>query len=168
MSGQGAMVMPINDAQRDYIQRVFGASIASDSATGAAPDGGFAKAWRDAVATWRDASDTVDGQISALQSALKSSGDTELEEIAEFGLNGVTGGFKVPLMAILQELNPTALEPRLLGRARSIVARFRGHLDTDERVLGCDENPFGVAVSVRATLGAALGSLDAAIQLAAS
>lgn len=160
--------MPINDMQRDYLQHVLGVAPGAGPPTdGATANTGFATAWRDAVATWRDASDTVDGQISALQGALKTSGDAELEEIAEFGLNGVTGGFKVPLMAILQELNPTAPDPRLLGRAKSIVARFRGHLDTDERVLGCDENPFGITVSVRATLGAALGSLDAALQRAA-
>ena len=160
--------MPINDAQKDYMQRVFGMGTPTDTPSGTAPaNPAFVKAWREAVASWRDASDVVDGQITALQSVLKGSGDSELEDIAEFGLNAVTGGFKVPLMAILQELNPSAPEPRMLGRAKSIVAGFRGHLNTDERVLGCDENPFGVTMSVRATLGAALGSLDAAIQLAA-
>lgn len=153
--------MPASKAQQEWVERVLGVRPA-----GTVAGSDFPQAWRAAVAEWRDASDAVDSQITALQRALKASGDGELEDIAEYGLNGVTGGFKVPLMAVLQELDPASPDPRLLKRARTIVSGFRSHLGSDQRVLACDENPFGVRVALRATLDPALGRLNAAIQLA--
>jgi hypothetical protein len=152
--------MPVSEAQSAWVRRVLGVGAGASAE-------GFAAAWRAAVAEWRDASDTVDGQISALQRALRAIDDDELDEIAEYGLNGVTGGFKVPLMAVLQELNPNAPDSGVMSKARKVVAGFQKHLASDERVLGVDENPFGVKVSVRATLGPALGALDSALRQAA-
>ena len=159
--------MPPSEAQHEWVARVLGVGPAGPSVTPAASRGAdFPAAWRKAVAQYRDASDSVDGQIGRLQSVLRSSGDGELADIAEFGLNAVTGGFKVPLMALLHELDSAAPKPQLVTRARTVVSRFRGHLGQDERVLACDENPFGVAMTLRATLGGALAELDAALELA--
>jgi hypothetical protein len=125
--------------------------------------------WRAIRQTWQSASDAVDQQITALQAALRKSGDDTLEEIAEFGVNGVTGNHKVRLMAAMMELgsgDPAAIAKS--GRATlALVRDFRAYLDSDERVLVCDENPFGVAVSLRATFGGALTQIEAALQNAA-
>ena len=48
--------------------------------------------------------------------------------------------------------------PKLL----KAIQEFRTHIETDERVEACDTNPYGVAMSIRATLGPALAALDAA------
>jgi hypothetical protein len=119
--------------------------------------------------TWRSASDAADQQISALQAALRQSGNDSLEEIAEFGMNDITGNHKVRLMAAMVELgsgDPAAIAKS--NRATLDIARqFHAFLDSDERVMVCDENPLGVPVSLRTTLGGALIQLEAALQNAA-
>jgi hypothetical protein len=110
-----------------------------------------------AIAAWHDASDAVDGQIGSLQTALRNSDDEELREIGEYGLNAVTGGFKVKLMAAL-----AGAERGVAGdvaKLAALVPQFRAHLEEDERVEACDDNPFGVAVSIRATLVPVLDQL---------
>ncbi len=112
---------------------------------------------------WQQASDAVDTQIGALQSALRASDDEELREISEFGFNGITGNFKVPLMAALQSATGNPPAPDAVGKLKAIVTQFRAHIETDERVEACDANPFGVSVSIRSTLGAALAQMEQAL-----
>ena len=126
---------------------------------------GFRQQWTAARKSWQDASEAIDAQIGQLQQALRKSGDAELVEIAEFGLNGVTGDFKVPLMASIRDIDsapPDAVKP-LAQQARGIVANFIAHLDGEERITACEENPFGVKVSIRSTLKPALTKLDQAL-----
>jgi hypothetical protein len=120
---------------------------------------------RDAL---RDASESVDGQIAALARALRASGDEELEEISGFGMNALTGGHKVPLMAALMELGSGSPEhvAKSGAKALRLVRAFRQHLETDERIAVCDDNPAGVPVSIRATLVPALATLEAALAAA--
>ena len=49
------------------------------------------------------ASDSVDKQIAACAVALRKKDDEDLSEIADMGLNALTGNFKVRLMALLLE-----------------------------------------------------------------
>lgn len=145
MSGTG-------DARQAWLKRVLG--VVLPEAGGASANG--AGDWQAARQAWQAASDTVDGQITALQAALRQSGDETLREIAEYGLNGVTGNYKVPLMAAMAEqAGPKALE---------VIRAFRSHIEADERIEVCDDNPFGVAVTIRATLGTALAQMEAALQ----
>ena len=137
--------------QVEWVSRVLGVS------GGAKAGGGGEAALREAAARWRDASDAVDAQIAQLQQALRGSKDTELQEIGQYGMNAVTGNFRVPLMAALagaQQGNAQD-QSKLVGA----IARFRSHLESDERVEACDDNPFGVAVSLRGTLIPALDEL---------
>jgi len=122
--------------------------------------------WKAVRETWQSASDAVDQQITALQAALRKSGDDTLEEIAEFGVNGVTGNHKVRLMAAMMQLGSgdPAVIAKLAPATLTLVRDFRAYLDSDERVLVCDENPFGVAVSLRATFGGALTQIETALQ----
>jgi hypothetical protein len=135
-----------NAEQKTWVTRVLGYGFA-----GAASIAEASSAWRAAV-------ETVDAQIAALQAALRQTDDDELHEIAEFGLNAVTGNHKVRLMAALigAERGNEADRAKLAG----IIGPFRAHLDSDDRVEACDENPFGVAMSVRATLIPALDALS--------
>ena len=125
----------------------------------------FPRHWAAAVERWRAASDSVDGQVSKLQAALKQSDDDELHDIAETGLNGITAGAKVGLLAAIRELGAATdvVSAGRIGKARKAVAQFRAQIERDPRVGACDDNPFGVQVSLRATLLPALDGLEDAL-----
>lgn len=130
-----------------------------------AQSGGPSAAWQAARSAWQDASEAVDGQMAALAKALRDTGDEELQEIAEFGLNAVTANHKTPVMAALMDIGSGAPDAIAKGgpKALKAVQAFRQHIDTDERVAACDENPTGVPVSIKATFGPALAQLEAAL-----
>lgn len=131
-----------------------------DAVPTAMASGGTATLQR-AIATWRQSSEAVDGQISALQQAMAVSNDEELVEISEFGLNGITGNFRVPLMAGLASVQAGNMADA--ARLKRIAAAFRKHLERDKRVAACDDNPLGVAVSIRRTLVPALNAIEASL-----
>lgn len=81
-------------------------------------------------------------------------------------MNGLTGNHRVPLMAKLLEIEQggSAAIGTLGPAAIKLAEDFKAYLETDERVEVCDDNPFGVAVSIRSTLGAALGQLAAELR----
>ncbi len=139
--------------QKAWVGQVLGVAFAGHVASGAGSDADL----KQAASAWQDAIETVDAQISALQRVLSADGDSELKEIAEFGLNAVTGGFKVKLMAALMgaERGDAKSKQTLAG----LIPGFRTHLATDERVEACDDNPFDVPMSIRATLIPALDQL---------
>ncbi len=165
-----------DDAQAEWLRRVLGFAVPSATAagTGAAPAAtpgatpGATPDWASARQGWQAASEAVDGQIAGLQAVLRKTGDDQLEEIAEFGLNGVTGDHRVKLMAILMELgsgDPATLRksgPKALG----LIESFRSYLESNEKVQVCDANPFGAPVAIRATLVPALTQMAAALQAA--
>jgi hypothetical protein len=136
--------------QDTWIARVL--SVQRDGAVDTAP-----RSLGEAAADWRAASEMVDGQIAALQKALLASDDEELQEIGQYGVNGITGNFKVKLMAALMGVEAGRDADR--AKLAALVPQFRAHLDSSERIAACDDNPFGVTVSIRATLGPALDRL---------
>jgi hypothetical protein len=125
----------------------------------------FPARWAAAKESWQMAIETVDAQLGKLQAALKQSGDAELREIAEFGLNGVTGNHKVRLMAAIMDMDNAKAGDRaaFAKRMQQLISDFQGHLAADERVTACDENPFDVPVTVRATVGKGLSGLADAL-----
>ena len=99
---------------------------------------------------------------------MRASGDEELEGIAEFGLNGLTGDFRVPLMGAIHVINTAngdALK-KAAANAHNILTGFRQHLNADKKVEACDENPFGVKVTIRETFGQGLDQLAQALSAA--
>ncbi len=114
---------------------------------------------------WRTARETVDAQIAALTTRLRSMPDPELQRIATFGLNGATGKLSVGLLTALTEVDAVPPDQQTAARdkARSIVGEFRGFLQTNPLIRLLDENPFKEPVTIRATLGAALAQLDQAL-----
>ena len=128
----------------------------------------FPQLWKAAEETWKDAVETVDGQIATLQNAMRATGMEELKEVAEFGLNGVTGNFRVPLTAAFRNVASAKGDARKkeVAKAHIIVTGFKKHLAGSELVLVCDENPLGVTLSIRKTLGGALDQLETALEKA--
>jgi hypothetical protein len=125
----------------------------------------FRREWAAAKRGWRDALDSVDAQIARLQVALRAQNDPELSQIADHGLNGVTGNFKVPLMAAVMDIDAARGEGlRKAARKGLRAARaFASHLSSEETVRVTDENEFGVPVTIRSSLGKALRDIDAAL-----
>ncbi len=114
--------------------------------------------WPEVNDTWQAAIETVDTQIQGLQNALLQTRDDQLHEIAEFGLYGVTGGLRVPYMAALQSLasSPPREIRKNVQATLDTGAEFAAYLAESEVVTVCDENPFGVPVSICKTLTVAI------------
>lgn len=116
---------------------------------------------------WQASLEAVDTRISRLCQFLIATGDAELKQIAEFGLNAVTGNHKVRLQAALIDLRGGDL-PKAVAKALPLVQGFRNHVAKSDTVAACDENPFGIKVEMRATLGPALDRLASALQRVAA
>jgi len=152
--------MSATSDQKEWVSRVLGITLLPAGAH----DG--VHLWRAARETWQAASDAVDKQIGSLQVALLATGHGMLNQIADSGLNGITSGNKVSLLAAISEIGDGAGDKLDRGRTKALkaVRAFRAFLAHDLRVAACDENPFGVSVSIRATLGGALAQMETALQ----
>ncbi len=151
--------MPETD-QSAWVKTVLGVDVnGTDSPPAASP-------WQSARRRWEAANQAVERQIAALQQELRQTDMEVLHDIAEFGMNGLTGDNKVKVMVSLIELGDgTPAAMRKSGRkALGAIGAFRAYLDSDERIAVCDDNPFGVPVAIRETLCAALADLQAAIE----
>jgi hypothetical protein len=122
----------------------------------------FHDQWDAAVDAWDDAVAKSRDQLAQLQSYLVKTEDEDLQNIGEFGLGAVTQSRMVPLSAALMELDsaPADQLKTAARRVKALVADFRKHVDTSEVVKACDENPFGVAVSLRSTLKPGFDALE--------
>lgn len=70
------------------------------------------------MAFWRDAKETVDARLEALGRTLRGLGDPDLDQIAQYGLFGLTGGGQtVALMAALQSYDAAAPANRAAAAA---------------------------------------------------
>jgi len=130
--------------------------------------------WQAAHAAYDQATETVNRQLTALQAALRESDDPELHDIADYladvanaGLNAFTGGTRVPLMAAMLEAgngDPAALKAAA-PKLRKAVDAFRKRIETEPHIAACDNNPFGVDVSIVATYAGALDQVEYAAGL---
>ncbi len=148
---------PGTEAQGEWIGRVLGVAVVGHETA-------RASSLPLAIDAYRDAMEEIDGQIGALQAALKASDDSDLHEIAEFGLNALTANHKVKLQAVLMGLAVSPSDAKAAAAAIKLVDSFTSHIAADERIAVCDSNPFNVSMSIRGTLTPALGSLKAALQ----
>jgi hypothetical protein len=128
----------------------------------------FCAAWSKARGVWQDASDTVDAQIARLQSVLKGSGDPDLERIAEYGLNALTGNHRVRLMAAVVDIDRAGGVPGkdLVTNAAKQIGALERHIASDAVVKAVDNNPFKVDVSIAKTLSGATAELKGALRQA--
>lgn len=116
----------------------------------------------DPLVIWRDAKESCDIGIGALQTALREFEHPDLERIAELGLNGLTNGLQTQLMIAILNLQQAAGEDRAKAAETLAVraADLRKTLQSDPIVALCEDNPFGITVAIREPLGAALTELE--------
>lgn len=142
------------EANREWIKRVLGVDIPGAGNTSASQP----KPGGKLTPIWLDAKEAVDVGIGKLQDALRNADDEDLEQIAEFGLYGATQGETVRLMAALREADGGGAEA--LAKLLDAVHDYRDFLEGAPIVDLIEDNPFGVAVPMRKTLGAALAELE--------
>jgi hypothetical protein len=136
-------------AMRSWVLRVLRVDPASGGKN--TPQNGY-------LAVWRDAKDSVDTALGTLSKRLRTTGDPDLERIAEYGLYGASEGENVALMAALREAEA---DPKKGAEALAkAIEDYRDFLAESEAITLIDKNPFGVAITMRATLGAALDELE--------
>jgi hypothetical protein len=153
--------MPDSLAKQDWVLRVLGVALPPLTVT-APTTAPTAPAPRpaDLLPLWVAAKEQVDSAISQLQDALKTTGDVDLQQIAEFGLHGVTRNQNVQIMAALREMAAgTPAGPEKLAAA---VDDFRELLAGPLPDL-LEDTPFGVTVPLRTILRPALDRLEAAL-----
>jgi hypothetical protein len=148
--------------KRTWISDVLGIAFTpADDATESRVQQPFAIRWQPAKEAWTDAIFTAEQQLAVLGKALRTSTDPRLQQIAEVGLGAITAGHKVAIMAAVREV---AADPiKALPKALQAVRNFRKHIEHDDRVAACDQNPFGATVTLRTTLGGALAQMEAVL-----
>lgn len=116
----------------------------------------------DAMAVWRSAKEQADTGIAQLQTALRGYDNPDLWRIADMGLNGITDGVQTGLMAALFDFQRATAGDRAKVAQVLVqrIAECRKKIEGDPVITLCEANPFGVTVSIRAPLGAALAELD--------
>jgi hypothetical protein len=152
------------DAQDDWIKRVLGFRFPGRNGAN------LTQRWQAACARWRAANDAVDEQLTDLQKALRATEDEELQQIAEFGLSAMTGGFRTGVMTALIEIGngDEAALRKHAAKTLNLVRGLHSQIEGDKRVAACDTNPFAVRVAIRGTLGPALSDLASVLQTAAT
>lgn len=121
-------------------------------ATGAAPPA--AKA----LPLWQEAKDGVDTQLRTLADALHKTGIPTLASVAG-EVETLLDRLRVTLVAALMEYDG-APSDKTRAAALAAVQKALAWLDAEPRVAAIDRNPFGVTVTVGATIGAALRQLQ--------
>jgi hypothetical protein len=112
----------------------------------------------DPLAIWQAAKERTDAGISALQVAMKSYRHPDLDNLADKGLNGVTGGNQVAMMRALMTYRSAAEADRAQAADALLkqVETYSSFIQGDRVIALCERNPFGVEVAIRAPLTAAL------------
>jgi hypothetical protein len=113
------------------------------------------------VQIWNEAKDNVDGQLNELYALLRRAGLKAFDEIAS-EIDQVLVRFRVGLAAALIDYDSSSGPARNAAgkKALAIVQDYQSRIPSDKHVIAADTNPFGVSVTVRATLGAALERLS--------
>lgn len=114
---------------------------------------------------WLEARAQVDADMAALKSELARHDDPDLARIAEQGLNGVTDGNHVALMAALVTLGTARAEdrPKAAAAVTRRVEEFRAFLASDPLIRLCEDNPTSCRVAIVAPLGRALDRIERAV-----
>jgi hypothetical protein len=117
----------------------------------------FRQDWAAARKNLRAAIDDVEAQLATFAEALLKSNDPNMEWVAEQGLTQLLGGLRASATTIDKS---AAKSPEKIAKfARPALAELEKRLDSPQ-VRACDENKFGVKVTIRRTIEAALREMS--------
>lgn len=147
--------MPLTPEQTRFIGKYLSARVTgseNDTPAGEQIDS------VDLMAIWRTAKESTDAGISALQAALKSVGHPELDGIADAGLNGIADGNQTAMIRAIMDYNAASIEKKdaAAGKLLAAIDSYRGFLESSKLIPLAENNPFGIKVSIRKPLSAAL------------
>lgn len=143
----------MSEVHDEWLKRVLGIDVGAMAAAAAADAPGLAE--------WVSVKDEVDTGLNALVSAMRSTGDADVLQLAEAGLHTHTNGHLTRLMAALTDADRSAT-PQARRKAAKAAEAFRTFLDGDTIVRLLENNPFGVAVPLRRRMGPVLDRIIAA------
>ncbi|MCU0878972.1 MAG: hypothetical protein MUF06_14400 [Pirellulaceae bacterium] len=117
----------------------------------------FRQDWAAARKNLRAAIDDVEAQLATFADALLKSNDPNMEWVAEQGLTQLLGGLRASATTIDKS---AAKSPEKIAKfARPALAELEKRLASPQ-VKACDENKFGVKVTIRRTIEAALREMS--------
>ena len=95
--------------------------------------------------------------------------DKAIQEIAKLQLKGLTDDLKVQLLSAtndVEKASDDAARKKAATTAQEAIKKVAATINSDERIAVCDDNPFGVSVSIKKTLGPALVAMSKALSAA--
>lgn len=140
--------MVATPAQREWVARVLGVGGAPAHA-GAPPK---------LMPVWTGAKDAVDASIARLCDAVREVDHPLTGVLVDRGLSGFTGRLATPLVAALLE-HDARPGPAQAAAVRDRVEAMRAFIARDPVIARIEDNPFGVAVAIRAPFLSALSSI---------
>lgn len=157
--------MQISDKQFDFLEKFIGLSNPSSSGE-ILPEADSS----DPLAIWRNGKEVADKSIELLQNALKDKNVAALDQIVEFGLNGLSERNQTDLMKALFEFSMSDAAGR--KNAAKILseraAAYQSFIEGDSVIELCENNPFGVSVDIKKPLVAALSQIKSVATSAAA
>jgi len=114
-----------------------------------------------ALPVWQEAKEAVDAQLGQLYDKLKREGIPVFVTAAN-QIEGVLASYRTGLVKALAEFDGASGGAKEKARANAlqVVADYQARIPKDKHIIAADTNPFGVQVSARETLGAALAGLS--------
>jgi hypothetical protein len=154
INGIRALQRDLEQAERS-IAPDGAAEATKPSAPPAEPRGG------DPLEIWNAAKSQADTGISQLQDRLRQAGNPDLEQIAKYGLNGVTEGNQVALMKRLFDFKSAPPAGRAAAAEKLVeqTSEYRRFLAGSALIALCERNPF-VSIDIRGPLEAALSRIE--------
>ena len=107
------------------------------------------------AASWQAAKDAVDGQLRALSDRLRKSAIPEVVGVAD-QVETLLEPVRVKMLVALKNYDAAPDDEKPRSDARAAMTEAEAWLSADDRVRAVDTNPWGVPVSVAATLGGVL------------
>jgi hypothetical protein len=170
--------VPGTEAQNDWILRVLNLAVpagqserlrAAAALPIALPSGRTPRPIRyvsvDGRAIWNQARQAVLDQFDELRDRLAEAGDADMQQIADKGYGALIQRVGVQMQAAMIEVDAAPPERAKATRtkARQTIAEYRKFLGEDRLFRQLDENPLGVPMSIRDTLGDALTRIEQAL-----
>lgn len=112
---------------------------------------------------WQQAKEAADVEIERLQAGFRATGHPLGRIISDQGLTGFSRRLFVPMVVALMEYDAAADPTAVTAKALSALGGVQDFVARHPAIAVLERNPFGVSVTLRATLGAAVNRIAAAI-----